>query len=435
MKYTVRQLIPKIGPFVRPFLGLLFWSFLANLIFSVVNASILAVIDPMFRTLFGGESGTGVTVPGGTASGLKAWFDSFIFSVVVSDDFYTSIRNLSIFIFTAFVIRAIAKYLGRIIATRIEEGLMKSIRDALFMKVSTLSMDYFSRKKTGDIMSLLTNDVGVLNHATINAMTNIWREATTAIIFIILLFAISTKLTLIAVSISIGGLVLIRLATGLLRRYGSRMQAAQAQYTSTLQESLLGIRIVKALGVEKDMSKKFSDQTGHFVRTALRNVRVAGLVPVVNDTFGIIALVGVFYAGAMTLAAGEIEPSSLVTFLFLLFGLMQPITSIVSTITGMQRGIAAAENVAELLDEAPTIENGSKSSQDLAPVIEFRNVDFSYGEGPVLKNINFTLQQGETVALVGASGSGKSTLLDLVLRFYDPTSGGRIHRWRGRSNA
>jgi len=421
--YTIRDLIPKVAPFVRPFMGLVALSFLANLVFSLMDAAVLAIVDPVFRTLFGGQAPEMPSATSQLSFGLKEQFDAFIYNVVIAEDFFDSIRNLSIFIFLLFLVRSIAKYLGRIIGTRIEEGMMKSIRDALFIHVSSLSMDYFARKKTGDIMSLLTNDVGVLNQATISSITRLWKEGTSVLIFMFLLFSISAKLTLIALGVSAIGLLLIRTATGVLRRYGARMQKAQANYTSTLQESVLGIRVLKALGVEASMAKRFTDETAHFVRMSLRNVRVSALVPVVNDTFGILALVGVFFAGGMALAAGEIAPSSLVTFLFLLFGLMGPITTIVGTISGMQRGIAAGANIAATLDEQPSIVDGSESVGTFTSELAVKDVSFDYGEGHVLHNISLTIRRGETVALVGASGSGKSTMLDLLLRLYDPTTG------------
>ena len=421
--YTIRELIPKVAPFVRPFMGLVALSFLANLVFSLMDAAVLAIVDPVFRTLFGSQAPEMPSATSQLSFGLKERFDAFIYHVVIAEDFFDSIRNLSIFIFLLFLVRSIAKYLGRIIGTRIEEGMMKSIRDALFLHVSSLSMDYFARKKTGDIMSLLTNDVGVLNQATISAITRLWKEGTSVLIFMFLLFSISAKLTLIALGVSAVGLLLIRTATGVLRRYGARMQKAQANYTSTLQESVLGIRVLKALGVEASMAKRFTDETAHFVRMSLRNVRVSAVVPVVNDTFGILALVGVFFAGGMALAAGEIAPSSLVTFLFLLFGLMGPITAIVGTISGMQRGIAAGANIAATLDEQPSIVDGTESVDTFTSELVVKDVSFDYGEGHVLHNVSLTIRRGETVALVGASGSGKSTMLDLLLRLYDPTSG------------
>lgn len=420
--YTARNLATKIFPFVRPFWKLILFSTLANLLFSAANALVLAIVEPVFRTLFGGTSPVPSTAPA-VASGMKAKFDEVVSAILVAPDYYDSIRNISLVIFGLFVIRGLTKYIGNIVSTRLEEGIMKRIRDTLFVHITSQSMDFFSRRKTGDVISLLTNDVGVLNHATVNSVTTLWREATTLVIYLALLLMISAKLMVISVGIALAGLLLIRSFTKMLRTYGSRMQAAQADYTSTLQETVLGIRVVKGMGVEPHVIKRFTDQTAAYVQRALRNTRVMGLIPVVNDTFGILALVSVFYVGGMERASGAITPSNLVTFLFLLFGLMQPISVIVNTIAQMQRGIAAGANVASVLDEEPLITSGSVDASPLTPEIHVRNVNFTYGAHQVLKDVSFTIHQGETVALVGSSGSGKSTMLDLLLRFYDPQSG------------
>lgn len=420
--YTARTLATKIFPFVRPFWKLILFSTLANLLFSAANALVLAIVEPVFRTLFGGTSPVSSTAPA-VASGMKAKFDEVVSAILVAPDYYDSIRNISLVIFGLFVIRGLTKYIGNIVSTRLEEGIMKRIRDTLFVHITSQSMDFFSRRKTGDVISLLTNDVGVLNHATVNSVTTLWREATTLVIYLALLLMISAKLMVISVGIALAGLLLIRSFTKMLRTYGSRMQAAQADYTSTLQETVLGIRVVKGMGVEPHVIKRFTDQTAAYVQRALRNTRVMGLIPVVNDTFGILALVSVFYVGGMERANGAITPSNLVTFLFLLFGLMQPISVIVNTIAQMQRGIAAGANVASVLDEEPLITSGSVDASPLTPEIHVRNVNFTYGAHQVLKDVSFTIHQGETVALVGSSGSGKSTMLDLLLRFYDPQSG------------
>lgn len=420
--YTARNLATKIFPFVRPFWKLILFSTLANLLFSAANALVLAIVEPVFRTLFGGTSPVSSTTPA-VASGMKAKFDEVVSAILVAPDYYDSIRNISLVIFGLFVVRGLTKYIGNIVSTRLEEGIMKRIRDTLFVHITSQSMDFFSRRKTGDVISLLTNDVGVLNHATVNSVTTLWREATTLVIYLALLLMISAKLMVISVGIALAGLLLIRSFTKMLRTYGSRMQAAQADYTSTLQETVLGIRVVKGMGVEPHVIKRFTDQTAAYVQRALRNTRVMGLIPVVNDTFGILALVSVFYVGGMERANGAITPSNLVTFLFLLFGLMQPISVIVNTIAQMQRGIAAGANVASVLDEEPLITSGSVDASPLTPEIHVRNVNFTYGAHQVLKDVSFTIHQGETVALVGSSGSGKSTMLDLLLRFYDPQSG------------
>ncbi len=421
-EFTVRRLARIMLPFVRPAWKLVVFSTLANLLFSTANALILAVVEPVFRTLFGSSASplpTGAT----PVSGFMKIFNDTLGAFISSADRSESLRSISLVIVGLFVVRGLTKYTSAVISTRLEEGIMKRVRDALFNHVTEQSLDFFSKRKAGEIISLLTNDVHILNHATINSITVMWREASTVVIYLTLLGMISLKLTLISIGVSMIGLLLIRTATRLLRSYGARLQAAQADYTSTLQETVFGIRVVKGMNLERFVTTRFAEQTAAFVRRATRNARVMGLIPMVNDTFGIMALVTVFYIGSMDSASGIIAPSSLMTFLFLLFGLMQPISAIVNTIAAMQRGIAAGANVAAALGTSPTITTGAVAPPSETPVLEASNVTFSYGERSVLCNVSLTIHTGEKVALVGASGSGKSTMLDMFMRFYDPDSG------------
>lgn len=410
-------------PFVRPAWKLVVLSTIANLLFSVSNALILAVVEPIFRTLFGGAPPAAAAKPLPAVGGLKAAFENLMTSLIQGADQSSALRNISFVLLLLFVVRGITKYVGSVLTTRLEEGIMKRIRDTLFHHLTTQSLDFFGKRKAGEIISLLTNDIGILNHATINSITTLWREASTVVIYVGLLFVISAKLTVISVVVAGLGLFLMRTVTRLLRSYGSRLQAAQADYTSTLQETVLGIRVVKAMNIESFIVRRFIDQTASYLQRAIRNTRVMGLIPVVNDTFGILALVTVFYIGSQDSAAGVITASNLMTFLFLLFGLMQPISVIANTIAGMQRGIAAGANVAQALDTMPTIQSGSSDLTSGESVLSVSNVSFAYADNVVLKDVSFTVNTGEKIAFVGASGSGKSTMLDLLLRFYDPQSG------------
>lgn len=419
--------IRRVLKFVRPYRSLVIISLVLNLLFSVFNSLILGIIAPVLATLFGDQTAT-VVPPGAgaAANNLSDFFKEGMRSVaafIVADDMFTSIRNLSITLFLVFLGRGITKYLSSVVSTRFEEGVMKSIRDALFRKVTVLSMDFFGGRRSGDIISLLTNDVGVLNSATISAVTTIWRELAEVIIKLSVLLLISPKLTAIALVVSLGGLAMIRLTTTYLRKYGRRMQSSQADYTSTLQETVLGIRVVKAMGLEAYATRMFTSQTGQYVRSALKNTRVTALIPVFNDTFGILALVTVFYMGGMEFSNGVLSATDLLTFLFFLFGLSQPIAAISGNIAGMQRGIVAGSNVVATLEEEPSIISGSTPSPSISSAIEVRNITFGYGKEPVLRNVSFSVKRGETVAFVGSSGSGKSTMLDLLLRFYDVQNG------------
>jgi subfamily B ATP-binding cassette protein MsbA len=425
--YKTSTLIRRVLQFVRPFFGLIILMMIANLVFSAVNALILATVEPVFRTLFNTGSATNapaaVTAIPSMGSSLKEQFDAFIYAVVVSPDYSTSIRNLSLVIIALFMMRGVSKYASSVMSTKLEEGIIKSVRDKLFTKLTDLSMDFYGRNKTGGIISVLTNDVQVLNHSTVHSLLDLWREGTTILIYISFLMMISVKLTIISVGVSVFGLLAIRLSKSFLRKYGARMQAAQAEFTATLQETVSGIRVVKSLAVEERMVDRFTGQTAWYVRSAMKNTRVLSLVPFVNDIFGISALIMVFYAGGSALGAGEITASNLVTFLFILFGLMQPISSVVQVIGVMQRGLVATSNVLRILDEQPTIVSSADGTPVFSSDMSVQHVTFRYGDADVVHDVSFTIPRGKTIALVGASGSGKSTMLDLLVRFYDPQHG------------
>jgi len=426
MMLTSKQIIRRVLVFVKPVAGLFAMALAFNLLFSLMNALTLAVVEPVFRTLFQSEQAPASSpLPAAISSGMsiKATFDAMMHNLIMGPDLPTTIRNLGLMILALFVVRAAAKYLGSITSTKLEEGIMKSIRDALFSRITSLSMDFFARKRSGEIISVLMNDVGVLNYSTVNSISQLWRESTTIIVYLVLLLLISAKLTVMALLIAGIGIIFIRMSTTYLRRYAQRMQAAQADYTTTLQESMQGIRIVKSMGLESVMSSRFALQTTQYVRSALKNTRVIALVPAVNELFGIAAIIAVFYAGGVSLASQEITAPNLMTFLFLLFGLMQPISVIVNVVATMQRGIVAANNVIAILDEIPSVTSGSKSVPAFSSSLAIEHVQFTYGTDPVVNDVSFEVRKGQTIALVGASGSGKSTMLDLLLRFYDPSSG------------
>ncbi|MCX6139367.1 MAG: hypothetical protein NTX15_00785, partial [Candidatus Kapabacteria bacterium] len=140
--YTVRQLAAKIFPFVRPFWKLIVFSTVANLLFSAANALVLAIVEPVFRTLFNGTAPSTTGTSSLVTTGMKARFDEIISSILIAPDYYDSIRNISLVIFALFFVRGLTKYIGNIISTRLEEGIMKRIRDSLFQHITSQSMDF-----------------------------------------------------------------------------------------------------------------------------------------------------------------------------------------------------------------------------------------------------------------------------------------------------
>lgn len=424
---TDKQLFKELIQIASPFKKFFFLSLILNGGFALLSAASIAVIEPVLRVIFP-DSNTQVieevTEPG-MLSSLKSMFFGNLREFVSDADPLGTLINISILIIVIFGLKNLFKYLNSINGVKLEEGIIKSVRDRLFHKYTTLSLSYFQRQKQGDIVSTVTNDVTQLNTATVRAFNVIFRETIQVVIFLLMLLALSPELTLVSFAASGGGLILIRVAKKYLKRYSSRMQQAMANFTSTLSESIGGIKLIKAFNAQQESTRKFQEETSYYVASALKHRVVVTLVPSIYEMIAIVALCFVLYMGGQkVLVDGTMSSSDLLTFLFLLFSIMAPLTILINNIAEMQRGLVATDRVLNVLDLEPHVKDGHNSLKNFNKNIQISDLVFSYEDGPdVLNNINLSLSKGEKIAFVGSSGSGKSTMLDLILRFYDPRSG------------
>lgn len=411
--------------FVKPFVGLLAATIILNTIFSTLTALTVATIKPIFELIFNSQ----LTIEKNTSStgllqSLKDEFFGYLKYLVFNpNDIYSTLINLSLFIIILFILKNFFKYFGVITNARLEESIIRSIRNKLFHKLTTLDLKYFNKTQAGTIISTLTNDVNVVNSTTISALTGLLREVIQVILFLFLLLSISPFLSFIAFSSSLVTIGILRVSTHYLRRYANRMQGAMADFTTVLQETLSGIRVIKGYNYEEKITDKFFDKTNKYFRSSLKFQSVIALVPSLNEIFAITALVVVFLVGGSYVLDGKMKGEDLMLFLFALFSIMSPVSTIVHNISQFQRGIVSTKRVFDILDQNAEVVSNKKNDIRFNKALEFRNVSFSYDSNQVLKNINFKIEKGKKIALVGTSGSGKSTIVDLIVRFYDPTSG------------
>ncbi len=430
----------RIKDFVLPFFWLFLLSIILNTTFSVFNAASIALIKPVIQLIIPEENSSppvsateqGISsspagnemVGGNFLSDIKEDFYGVIQGIVRSDSGPEgSLINLSFLIIGIFILKNIFKYLGAVTSVQLEQGIIKSIRDQVFNKLTSLSVGYFTKNKSGTLISVIANDVAVLNSTTVASFNIILRELTQIIIFLFLLTSVSVTLTLIAFSTSIISIGIIRFAVKYLRRYAARMQTAMADYTSTLQETIAGIRVIKAYNAEQAANKRFADVTKRFVKSAVKHKKILTLIPAFNEVFAIVALCVVLLVGGSAVINGTMTADDFFLFLFTLFAIMSPITTVISAISNFQRGFVAAERVFDVLDHQPEVKTGEVKINGFKNEIEIRNIDFAYDDTAVLKDVSLTIPKGKKIAFVGPSGSGKSTILDLIIRFYDPDKG------------
>lgn len=411
--------------FVQPYRWLVIWSLFFGAVFSALSALSIAIVQPIFQLLFDNVS---LPVSPTDSSALSHVKDSFYSSIVhfigTGETKSSALIRLGVLIILIFILKNISKYCCNILTTLLNENLIRSIRERLFTRMLHFSMDFFTSQKGGHLVSIITNDVAAVQGSVTAATLALAREPLQIVLFLLMLLSLSPFLTLVAFGTSICALLLIRIATKTLRRYAERMQTVMSNFTSVLQETLGGIRIIKAFSMEERVINLFTMQTRGYVRAASKYQRVYDIVPATSEIFAIIALSVVLYVGGQQVFSGEMRSHELITFLFALFSIMSPITNVVSLPAQVQRGLVAAETVFGILDREPTVEDGVQNASNFEQEIRVDNVHFAYQKGrTVLSDISFSIAKGRKIALVGGSGSGKSTMCDLLIRLYDPSEG------------
>ena len=395
--------------------------------FSVLSTVTIIVIQPVLEALFNPESMNSHPLLSNNESisaTIKQWFFTTVLDIVQSDSHSTTLLHLGLLILFLFILKNLTKYLGNNVNVRLGEGISKSIRDQLFRKMMSLSMDYFNRSKVGDNISFITNSVATMNGAISPIFLTVFRQPIEIALFLAVLFSYSPFLTMIAFSTSIGSLLIIKLSTKAIKMYASRMLFSMHALTSLIQEMISGIRLVKTTASEDKATHQFEQETQRYVKASVKNQKLVDLVPVLNEILAISALCAVLYVGGNQVYDKELKPQELMTFLFALFSIMSPIAQLTNTPAVIQKGIVAAESVFDIIDQQPTVKNGNNSIHTFTSSIAVDNLYFSYdGNHEVLHNIHLNIDKGKTIALVGQSGSGKSTMSDLIVRLYDPNKG------------
>ena len=395
--------------------------------FSVLSTVTIIVIQPVLEALFNPESMNSHPLLSNNESisaAIKQWFFTTVLDIVQSDSHSTTLLHLGLLILFLFILKNLTKYLGNNVNVRLGEGISKSIRDQLFKKMMSLSMDYFNRSKVGDNISFITNSVATMNGAVSPIFLTVFRQPIEIALFLAVLFSYSPFLTMIAFSTSIGSLLIIKLSTKAIKMYASRMLFSMHALTSLIQEMISGIRLVKTTASEDKATHQFEQETQRYVKASVKNQKLVDLVPVLNEILAISALCAVLYVGGNQVYDKELKPQELMTFLFALFSIMSPIAQLTNTPAVIQKGIVAAETVFDIIDQQPTVKNGNTSIHSFTSSISVDNLHFSYdGNHEVLHDIHLSIDKGKTIALVGQSGSGKSTMSDLIVRLYDPNKG------------
>ena len=363
---------------------------------------------------------------GGAGAGLRARAEALFYRLIRGKDRRQTLAHFCLAVILLFLLKNIFAFAQSALSVKVEQEVIRDIRDAVFGHYQTLSLEYFGATNTGTMISRITNDIDLVKGAVANGISDILRQGLLVLVYLITVLLASWKLFLFAAVILPPNLWLIDRIGGSLRRSSRISQTRMARLTALLAETLDGIRVVKAFGLESDRSQRFRQETSGYAGNMIRLTRIGSLASPLTELLGVlVAVLLLWFAGARV--AGNAESAGrFLLFLVGMLSMMQPIKILSQTNINIQQGLAAGDRIFEVLDARPRVAEAASP----APVrgfqreIRFENVGFAYrADTQVLFGIDLTIARGETVALVGPSGGGKSTIMDLIPRLHDPTSG------------
>jgi ATP-binding cassette, subfamily B, bacterial MsbA len=409
-----------IGKYAAPYIIFT----LLSVIFGTLN---LALLAPLLSTLFGNESTNQVIQRPENAYDIFKMFNYY--SYVASQKFglFRTLEYLCMITVSFVLIGNIFRYLAQRTMENLRIHTLSNLRKAVFKNIMQLQVGYFNNSRKGDIMAKIASDVQVVQYSVTASLQVIFKEPLTILAYLLMLFLISYKLTLVSMLIiPVSAYVISKIVKKL------RSQAVAAQQTfgnmiSYLEEAVSGIRIIKSFNAVNFIIKKFNKENDEYSRIIRQMVKRQQMASPVSEFLGIIMVAGiVLYGGSLVLSnKGDLTAANFIAYIALFSQIMRPAKAISGSFSNIHSGIAAGERVLELIDEKPTITDhpNAVELQEFRHEISFKQVTFSYGEYPVLKNISFCIPKGKSIALVGPSGAGKSTLMDLICRFIEPCSG------------
>ena len=354
---------------------------------------------------------------------LKKKFNQWL----LADSKIESLKRLCIFILLVFLIKNIFWYLQSFLIVQVEQGVIMDLRNQLYSHYHNLPLEYFHGKKSGVLISRLTNDINLVRGAVANGFAEAIRQIFLYITYMFLVIWASWKLSLIVLVLLPFGIIIISKFGKKVKKNSILTQQKMGNLTSVLQETIYGIRVIKAFAMEKFELEKFKNFGKDYFKTMVKLTRIGSLAPPLTEMLGVLAGVTIlWFGGKQILGGSEFTVDRFFLFLVALFSLMQPVKKLSHVNIDIQQGLAAAERIFEVLETEPKIKNSPQPVKvnSLEKEINFEDILFHYdSHKSVLQEINLKVKRGEIIAVVGPSGAGKSTLMDLLVRFYDPQEG------------
>jgi ATP-binding cassette, subfamily B, bacterial MsbA len=404
--------------------GLYCLFILLSIIFSIVSLGMLA---PFFKLIFLQEEAGAKPSKNSVIRSVEEWMNQQMQADGVFGGVLGVLGLLCIIIIISVFLKNLFLFLSYYILNPLKNKIVNSLRVELYNKMLHLPIGYFTEKRKGDLISRITNDISEVETSVVGTLEGWVRDPLTIVFNFTALFYISPRLTFfILVFIPVIGFVIGRI-TRSLKKQSKEVAIKHGESISVLDETLSGLRVIKAFNVEALLKRRFFKINDELLKSKNHIGYRRDLASPLSEFMGVLIFCGILWFGGQLVLEDKIglDPHVFLTYLALFYNIINPVKTLSTSFSNMRKGSAAIGRIEEVLKTPVTVDDNENGRQiaSFNDRIEFRNVRFMYDDAVILDNINLIVEKGKTVALVGSSGAGKSTLADLVPRFHDVTSG------------
>ncbi len=403
---------------------LYFLATVLSIIFSIVS---IGMLIPFLELIFNTGSSTLGALTQQSGNPVVKFIRNLLVHSIDKHGKLDTLLFICVFIVVSIFLKNLFLYLASYILNPLKNTIVTRLRNELYDKILQLPIGYFTEKRKGDIISRITNDVAEVENSVVGTLEGWIRDPLSIILNVGFLFFMSPQLTIfLIILIPIMGFVIGRISRSL-KKQSSKAAIKYGESVSILDETLSGLRIIKAFNAENLLRSRFFKVNDELLQAKNHIGYRRDLASPVSELLGVIMFAVILWYGGSGILSGKmpLEASVLLGYLGLFYNIITPAKSVSTSFSNMQKGSAAINRIEEVLRATITVDdnpNGKKLEHFLHN-IEFKNVSFKYEDVTILNNINLKIEKGKTIALVGASGAGKSTLADLVPRFHDVTGG------------
>ena len=394
-------------------------------LFSLVSLTMLA---PFLTLIFGLGSQDGLQPSRFRLGALSDLLYNNVGALAQTDE--GKIKALGIIctiVVMAILLKNICLYFSLYLLTPIRNSIINDMRTDMFSKILELPVGFFNEQRKGDIMSRLTNDLQDVEFSTISFLESFFREPILITFYLFAMINLSPELSLfLLLFLPIAGLIIGRIGRSL-KKVSTGVQIKLGEILSTIEETLGGIRVVKAFNAEHQQLRRFEKENEELFEIKNKAIRRRDLAMPVSETLGILAVCCVLYYGGTLVLKHDfgLNGPDFLTFIAIFTQIINPLKAFSTASYNIRRGAASIERIQKLIKEEESVKEDQNplSIDAFNESIELKNVSFAYPDKTILDNINLTIKKGQTIALVGSSGAGKSTLADLIPRFHDASAG------------